>query len=159
MTLDFMCAGDMVAGLLMADPAAKFPATLETLEAGQVIKIPRATYMNYWSQSPEVMHRVQRANLNRMRSLHLLREAAAFPLEKKLAWTVVKYLKKTAANQQRTAVRFSRKDLSELVGTTTESVIRVLSLWKAENLVVVEDGTEYFESEALEQRYFGGARL
>jgi CRP-like cAMP-binding protein len=154
LTLDFVCAGEMVAGLLMADPHSKFLGTLECLEGGHVLKIPRSTYVNHWSSYPDILARVQQANLRRMRSLHHLREAAAFPLEKKLAWAVIRYLKKLTGSDSLIEIKFSRKDLSELIGTTTESMIRILSAWRKTDFVVLKDNIEYFDGVLIERAFF-----
>ena len=156
--LDFVCAGDMVAGLLMVEEHATFLGTLKALEPGHALKIPRQTYINYWATTPEAIRRLQLANLKRMRSLQDLREANSFTLEKRMAYTAINYLIKIGNVDGLIPVKFSRIELSELLNTTPESVIRVMSQWKKDNLLIFKNGLEFLDSAKLKEKYFTPAK-
>lgn len=152
--MDFVSPGGMVAGLLMAPSQSVYPVTVQSIERGQFLKIPKSTYKEFWSPNSEIMQRVQIANMERVQSLQNLREVQRLPLEQKIAWTLLKVFRSQADQDRLLKSVFSRADLGDAIGAASESIIRTFSLWTKEGLIRKRDGHEYIDLNKIQDRYF-----
>ena len=140
--MDFVKSGGLVAGLLMASEDSTYPVTLQSVNSGKFLKIPKVTYNNFWCQRPEIIRKFQNASMQRVQSSQILRDSQRFPLEQKVAWVLTKLLVDKDANGFQ-EIYFSRVDIADAVGAASESVIRVFSKWLKDGVVVVKDGGEF----------------
>lgn len=151
--MDFVTSGGMVAGLLMAADNCVYPVTVQSMNAGKFLKIPKATYNDFWCKSAEIMKKVQIANMERVRSLQTLREAQRLPLEQRVAWVLVKLLGKFSGNNNYLKVYFSRADIADAIGAAPESVIRVFSQWTKDGLIEIKNDEEFINLSTLKEKF------
>jgi CRP-like cAMP-binding protein len=148
--MDIVGPGGMVGGLLMTTPNSVFPVTAQATGPGQFLRIPRLTYTEFWLQHPEVIQRTQTANLERMQAIQSTRELQKYSLEEKLIQVL---LRLSACQNGHVLVSISRTDLSDMIGASVESVIRVFSKWEKEGFVQwSSDGKEMISKERLLER-------
>lgn len=152
--MDFVTSGGMVAGMLMADEESLYPVTIQSVNSGKFLKIPKSTYYNFWSHHAEIMKKVQLANMERVKSLQTMRESQRLPLEKRVAWALIKLLSESGKNDKFLKVYFSRADIADAVGAAPESVIRVFSKWTKEGLIKLENDEEFIDLQKINQNYF-----
>ena len=148
--MDFVKPGGLVAGLLMASDNTNYPVTVQSVNAGKFLKIPKLTYTNYWCQQTEIIKKFQNANLQRVQSIQTLRDSQRFPLEQKVAWVLIKLLVYKEANGYQ-KIYFSRVDIADAIGAASESVIRVFSKWLKDGVVVVRDGEEFIDLKKINE--------
>lgn len=152
--MDFVTPGGMIAGLLMAAEGAVYPVNVHSIKTGKFLKIPKSTYNKFWCHRPEIMKKVQIANMERVRSLQLLRESQRLPLEQKVAWVIVKLMADFREKEKFLKIYFTRVDIADAVGAAPESVIRVFGKWLKDGLILIRDNEEFADLEKLKQNYF-----
>lgn len=148
--MDFVKAGGLVAGLLMASENSTYPVTVQSVNAGKFLKIPKATYNNSWSSRPEIIKKFQNANMERVQSIQTLRDTQRLPLEQKVAWVLTKLLVDKEENGYQ-KIYFSRVDIADAVGAASESVIRVFSKWLKDGVIVQKNSEEYVDLKKLSE--------
>lgn len=147
--MDFVKSGGLIAGLLMASEESTYPVNVQSVKAGKFLKIPKITYSNSWCQRPEIMKKFQNANMERVQSIQILRDTQHLPLEKKVAWVLIKLLVDNVENENYLKIYFSRVDIADAVGAASESVIRVFSKWLKESVIIIRDGVEFVDLKKL----------
>jgi len=151
--MDFVTSGGIIAGLLMAADNAVYPVTVQSMNSGKFLKIPKSTYNNFWCKSAEIMKKVQIANMERVRSLQTLREAQRLPLEQRVAWVLIKLLGKFSEDNNYLKVYFSRTDIADAIGAAPESVIRVFSQWTKDGLIEIKNDEEFINLARIKEKF------
>jgi len=117
---------------------SSYPETAVALEDSEVISIPKADFLTLVSSHHDVASGFisllcQKVNEKEKQLLNLaynsIRQRTAEAL-----------LKVSALNKDQGKINISREDLSKIVGTASESVIRVLSEFKEEEIIEIESG-------------------
>lgn len=152
--IDFVSAGEIIAGLLMASEDSAYPVTVQSLTPSKFLKISKTTYNDLWGKSSEVMRRIQIASQERVLSLQTMCEAQRLPLEQRVAWIILRQLARFPESNNFLKVYFSRVDVADAVGAASESVIRVFSKWIKDGIIVTKDGEEFIDLGRLNQNYF-----
>lgn len=148
--MDFVKSGGLVAGLLMASENTTYPVSLQSVNSGKFLKIPKATYNNFWCQRPEIIKKFQNANMKRVQSIQTLRDSQRLPLEQKVAWVLTKLLVDKEENGFQ-KIYCSRVDIADAVGAASESVIRIFSKWLKDGVIVQKNGEEYIDLNKLNE--------
>jgi CRP-like cAMP-binding protein len=134
--IHFATAGDVIAALIMAQPHSKYLISAVAMGPSRFLKIPRQTYLNAWIQLPEVVVRVQNFLTMRMGQLHSQKILTKASLPTKLAFLLIEMLKRSKAQDDLVLpLPLTRKELADHLGTSVESVIRVMSEWSKIGLI------------------------
>ena len=147
---DIVGPNEIIAGLLMFGTTERYPVTLTAITNSELIAVPKETYRLYWSNNIKLIEKIQTQNQKRMLSMQELRNGQKFKVEKRIAWIIKFYFKKISISDSLVALTLSRQELSDLVGTTVESTIRVLSKWKKSGIVEVVDGRTIINTTKLD---------
>lgn len=134
-----------------------YEVTAETLEPAQVNFIKREDFLRYLTHDAEAcMHAAQQlsekdyAAQRDIRSLGLSQSAS-----EKLAKLVLDWCDKggdTTANGIRLKVLLTHEEVAQMIGTTRETVTRLLSNWKRRKIIDVKGATVLvLQKPALEQ--------
>ena len=108
----------------------------EALEPTELILIPRIEFQNMIFQNREVAAQfIKMLSKDIVEKEHELLGLAYDTLRKRTADNLIKLLD---ANQNNPKISVSRNDLASMVGTATESVIRILSEFKKDELIKIE---------------------
>lgn len=148
--MDFVKPSGLIAGLLMASETSTYPVTTQSVTTGKFLKIPKTTYNSFWCKRPEIMKKIQNANMQRMQSIQTLRDTQRLPLEQKVAWVLTKFQVDNSENEFQKII-FSRVDIADAIGAASESVIRIFSKWLKDGVVVVKDSDEIIDLKKLKQ--------
>ncbi|WP_258104296.1 response regulator [Marinoscillum sp. MHG1-6] len=109
----------------------------EALEPTEVILIPRLDFQNLIFQNREVSSQfIKMLSKDIVDKEHELIGLAYDTLRKRTADNLIKLLD---ANNGSATINISRNDLASMVGTATESVIRVLSEFKKDGLIKIDN--------------------
>jgi CRP-like cAMP-binding protein len=151
--LEIMGPGDPV-GALAAYEERAFPATAVALEATTLFSLPRQEFFAIIASNP-LLARGLLAGLTR-RMLELTRRLAdrAARVEYRMArlfLTLADRVGRSEEGRLHVRVVLSRQEIADMVGTTQETAIRVMSRWGKDGIVeTAEDGFVIPRRAALE---------
>ncbi len=132
-----------------------YPANAVAMEDSNVIKISRHNLLKIIDRFPNVMYDMA-ANLgDRIREFHdTLKNIALERVESRIAALLLKLADKTGEKMDKTILinmRLTKQDIAEMVGTTVETTIRVMSKFKKSGYITDKDGKILIKDlEALE---------
>ncbi|HKB70074.1 MAG TPA: Crp/Fnr family transcriptional regulator [Thermoanaerobaculia bacterium] len=138
--LEILGPGEPV-GAVAAFERKPFPATAVALEACGIVSIPEHQFFGLLEKRPEITRRLF-AGLT-MRLMNLNRHLADMlgSVEYRAARLFLTLAAKTGQKRDGTIfipVALSRQDIADLIGTTIETAIRVMSRWQKDGLVETE---------------------
>lgn len=140
--LDLFRPGDAVGALAVFDQRV-YPATATALEPSSVVRVPAREFFSVIEHHPAMVRSLLKGMVTR--TLELARRIAdqAESVEVRTARLFLTLGERTGGMQGAGLVLpfdLSRKDLAELIGTTVESAIRLMSRWQKEGTVLTEKG-------------------
>ncbi len=132
---DFVEPGQPVgAALITRDhQTSTYPVTVTAIAATEIFELPSAALVNAIADAPELREFFQRQFSERMRFIQLCREIQRWTVPHRVAFILLKKPKVIASGNM------TRKVLGQIAGTSTESVIRILSKWQEEGLIEVHE--------------------
>ncbi|NOT34137.1 MAG: Crp/Fnr family transcriptional regulator [Candidatus Eisenbacteria bacterium] len=139
MILEIFGVGEPV-GVVAVHNRMRYPATAIALEATTLLRVPARDYLDLVERHPE-LSRTLISDMTR-RYLTLTRklvESRSHPVEARIAQLFLSLAERMGESGEggtTIPMRLSRQEVAELVGTTVESAIRVLSRWGREGLLV-----------------------
>lgn len=95
-----------------------------------VMKVPIKKFMDLLTKQPTVSHRLLAALAKRLADAQDMRSHSQEPVEKRIANMLINLRKQHGA-----ALPYTRKEIAEMVGTTVETSIRVLSGWEKKGVI------------------------
>jgi len=124
--------------------------TCEALEDTQVLLIPKAEFLDIIARDRIVAHKfIKLLAQNLIEKEEQLLNLAYNSLRKRIANGLLQVNEKfKSSDNDRPKLEISREALAQIVGTATESLIRVLSDFKSEKLIEIVEGKIY----VLEER-------
>lgn len=134
--------GDYFGYLPLIDDSA-YNETAEALEDAEVYLIPKADFLQLLHSNRQVSMRfVQLLSNNLAQNEQRLLDLAYNSVRKRVAQALI-FLKDKygSGSQDKPSFAFSREDLANIAGTSTESAIRALSDFKDEKLVEIKGST------------------
>ncbi|MBZ0157787.1 MAG: Crp/Fnr family transcriptional regulator [Alphaproteobacteria bacterium] len=122
-----------------------YPANAVAMEDSEIIKISRVNLLKIIDRFPHIMYDITSSLGDRIREFHdTLKNIALERVEARIAALLVKLADKAGEklNQKDTVInmRLTKQDIAEMVGTTVETTIRVMSRFKKAGLVADESG-------------------
>lgn len=136
----FCQPGEFVGAGVMMNPSPRFPLTAIAVEDSGLLQIPRGRYVEIWQSDPTVARAVNLSIMGRVMEFQDDKVMAVTPVPQRIA----KFLLRTLDQQppqfgNRLNLRLARKDIAERVGTSVETVIRVLSQWTHSGWIETEE--------------------
>jgi CRP/FNR family transcriptional regulator, cyclic AMP receptor protein len=135
-------AGELI-GLPSILSGKPYEVTAEVLELARVNFIPRATFLRFLGANPKAVIQVAQlvteshyAGHEVIRSLGLSRSAS-----EKLARFLLGWSANHASGQDRLRIPLTHEEIGEMIGTTRETVTRLLTDFKKRNLLTVTGDT------------------
>jgi CRP-like cAMP-binding protein len=118
-----------------------YMASATTLEESVVCHIPRQTFFDISKNYPSISHCVM-TTLSKLleEAEERMTSLAQKPVRERLAESLLvldKLFKSESCQVKDAAINLSREDLANIVGTATETVIRLLSDFREENLISI----------------------
>ncbi len=116
-----------------------YPVTAETLENSEVCFIPKSNFLDILNESPDLTRLLLKEACAEMGEMtETITNLAQKPVRERLAVTLL-MLKETygldAVDNGEIEINLSREDLANIVGTATETLIRLLHDFKEESLI------------------------
>jgi len=124
-----------------------YPESAQALEESDVTFIPGEDFFNLVYNNRDVAKKfLQILTDNIAEQQNKLLDLAYSSVRKRVAEALI-HLKNKYSNKDTFALAFSREDLANVVGTSTESLIRTISDFKDEDLVEVKEGKIILKNE------------
>jgi CRP-like cAMP-binding protein len=137
-------SGEPVGAIAVYD-GIPYPAAAVAMEAVTLVRVPRAEYFHLLDRYPQfgraVMRELTRLSIALLRKLRDMRGQKVEMRIARLFLTLAKRMEPGKAENVVIALQLTRQEIAELVGTTVESAIRVLSRWGREGLVVTHESS------------------
>jgi CRP/FNR family transcriptional regulator len=128
--LSFFGPGEMF-GEVAVFENKPYPASARAVSATCLLGIKKADFLNFLAKYPTVSLRIIAIISGRLRDAqNRLRDLAGERVEQRLARMMLMLSDKLGAT-----LPFTRQDLSDMAGTTTETTIRTLSQWEDRGIV------------------------
>lgn len=118
-----------------------FPAAAVTLEPSGVITIPSREFFSLIEKRPEITRRLLAGLTLRLMSLNRRLADMTGSVEHRIGRLLATLAERLGQKSDRGVfipLALSRQDIADLVGTTVETAIRVMSRWQKEGLVETE---------------------
>jgi len=133
-------AGDIM-GYKALLSSERYTATAVALEDSSICFIPKDLFMSILQKDAALSFEMMRILSSELRKAELkITHLAQKPVRERLAETLL-FIKETyglEADGSTLNVRLSREEIANLVGTATESAIRLLSEFKKDNMIELE---------------------
>ncbi len=137
--LDILVPGEFF-GSLAVDAYDEYPETAEALTDTCILSIGADEFQRIMLLHPSVAVKVMLALSERLKKAHeTVRQLSAYPVEKRIAHALLQLGAKLGERQELGLLiqaPFSREDLADMTGTTTETASRVISQFQRDGLVV-----------------------
>lgn len=136
----FLLNGDIF-GAAVALNGGDYPLSAVALELSQVLQIPKDIFASSFLDHPKLGRALMGQITERMKQAHDDRIAVFDSTEKRIASFLVELLdriSRTYGPTTQLTVPLTRQDIADRVGTTVETVIRVLSLWSKKCLITTK---------------------
>ncbi len=117
-----------------------YPASAVCLEPTTLLAVPRRDYFDLLDRHPEfargIIRELTRLTIALTRKLEDMRGQRVETRIAQLFLTLAERMGRTTAEGIEIALPLSRQEIAEMVGTTVESAIRVMSRWGREGVIV-----------------------
>lgn len=141
--LEIMSPGDMFGGVAVLDKKP-FPATAQAMEQTTVIRISRQNLLGIMEKYPILKLETVKYFSDRLRDAHeTLKNIATERTERRIASLLLKLSKKAGgeeADYKKIGFPLTRQEISEMVGTTVETCIRIMSKFQKQGMVKSSGG-------------------
>jgi CRP-like cAMP-binding protein len=108
-----------------------YPASAQANVAGAVVAVPRTAFMTFLAGRPQVALSIIGVLVARLRDAHSrLKDLAVERVEQRLANALLMLSSKLGPT-----LPFTRQDIADMTGTTTETAIRTLSRFKERGII------------------------
>ncbi len=132
----FSSPGDVIAALIMAQPMATYPVSVISMGPSLILDIPKKTYQEVWTRNPQVVMRVQNLLFGRMSLLQDHKLLAKSPLNQKVAVLLLQLMERYSQDsEQILPIPLTRREIADSLGSTVESVIRIMSEWSQQGII------------------------
>lgn len=152
--LEILGAGEPV-GAVAAFESRPFPATAVALEPSGTISIPVREFFRLTEKRPEITRRLFAGLTMRLMALNRKLADMTGPVDYRIARLFATLAERIGRNQSGgifVPLHLSRQEIADLVGTTVETAIRVMTRWQKEGLVETErEGFRIRRIEALRE--------
>ncbi|MGE0761741.1 MAG: Crp/Fnr family transcriptional regulator [Bdellovibrionales bacterium] len=126
----FALPGDVIGALIMVQDKSTYPVSVIALGETVVLKIPRRTFQESWQKNQIAMRRVNALIYSRMTDFHDQKSMTKTPLPRKIARQIVSLIDRYGTDAGTILpIPLTRQEIADAVGSTVESVIRVMSSW------------------------------
>lgn len=156
--LEIFSAGDPF-GAVAAYEGRPFPASAVALEATDVLSITRADFFSLLSRHPEIARGLLLGLTRRLIELtQKLAQLSSAGVEYRVAALFLRMAEKMGRREGDRIVielALSRQDIADMVGTTIETAIRIMSRWSRDGLVTTERASFVIKDLASLERIVG----
>lgn len=152
-TMHFVTRGQIIGAVVAMQKGGRYPLSAYALEDSGVLSITGEYFTELMNQHPILGPRLVQQMSLRIHDLHADKASAKRTVSQRVAEFLLRKMREQPAGYgTRISIRLTRQDIANTVGSTVESVIRVLSQWTQQDWIITEDHRiEIKNPEALEK--------
>jgi len=136
----FCRTGGFIGAGIMLNPSPRYPLTAYAVEDSGLLVIPRKIYTEVWQAQPDVAKVINTSLMGRMMEFQEDKAMAVTAVPKRVAHFLLRTLDQQSIDMgNRLNLKLSRKDIADRIGTSVESVIRILSQWTQNGWILTEE--------------------
>jgi CRP/FNR family transcriptional regulator len=139
--LEILGAGDPV-GVVAAYEERNFPASAVTMDASTIISVPRQELFALLASNPALARGLMLGLTRRLMEMTRKLAERTSRVEYRIARLFLTLSERAGRREPSGVVvpiALSRQEIADLVGTTQETAIRIMSRWNKEGIVFTED--------------------
>lgn len=152
--LEILGPGDAV-GAVAAFERRAFPATAVAVEAARLVSIPEREFFSLLERSPDITRAMLGGLTMRLMMLQKRLADMTGAAESRAARIFITFAERMGIRETagvRVPLALSRQELADLLGTTLETAIRLMTRWQKEGVVMTDkDGFVIPDVEALRE--------
>lgn len=140
--LYFSTPGDVIAAFIMNRPDPVYPVTATAMGTSRFLKIPRVMYTTQWMSNMNLIMEIQKSLSTRMIQLQTHKSFSGSSIPQRIALLLLELSgKKTyqSLTIHELPIPLTRKEISDTLDVTVESVIRVMSQWSKQGIITSND--------------------
>ena len=153
MIMAVMSAGDVIGEVAVFD-GGPYPATAQGMGNGTILKISRRDFISLFKKYPSVALEIIGDLGRKLRgAMNVARELRGERVEGRIAMVLLKLARKLGTPVDGgvdLSIHFTRQDIADMVGSTIETTIRVISRFKKEGIVRDSKGKMTLDVKRLE---------
>lgn len=136
----FASPGDTVATLLMSSEKSVYPVTAVAMGPAQVITIPKRTFNALWTKDQVIMGKINAILFARFSEMQEQKIFVKAPLAIRLARQIVSLIERFSGDSGAVLpIPLTRQEFADAVGSSVESVIRIMSEWSQQGILKTSD--------------------
>ncbi len=138
--LNIFRSGEAVGEVALIDKEC-FPASASAQDDSFILEIPQESYVEIGRLHPELLYSTVRDLNQRVRAMtQRIHELSGGSVEERLAqfFLNLSRLGKTVGDSIQLPCPMSRQELADIIGVRIETVIRVMSRWQKEEIVITQ---------------------
>lgn len=126
----FASPGDPIAGLVMMKPGSLYPVSAGSIGRSMALRLPRETWVREWASNALLQQRISQSIFDRMNRMQDEKALQRHPLAVRVAALLVTLLDRYSSESDTILpIPITRQEIADSVGSTVESVIRLMSDW------------------------------
>lgn len=147
----FLRQGDFAGAGIMNQAQSRYPVTAIAHEDLGLLKISRENYLKHWEVKPHIAKVINQHLMQRMMEFQNNKSLQTATVPQRVASFLLRTLEQQPHDFGKTiSIPLTRRDIAEHVGTSVETVIRILSEWTQKKWIhTVDQHIEILNEEAL----------
>ena len=138
--LYFSTPGDAIAAFILTQQNPKYPLSSISMGPSRALKIPKKNYLEVWMRKPELLLTIQSLLSLRMANLQNQKALSRSSLQSKIATLLIDLIEKQPSTDCQTiSLPLTRKEIADAVGSSVESIIRIMSEWSKKEFISTVD--------------------
>ncbi len=136
----FSAPGDVIAAFVMAQKNPVYPVSVTAMGPSRYLSIPRNNYLTTWKNYSNLIMNIQNLLASRMNQLQNQKALSKANLQIRLASLLMTLVaEKNLEKELIIPIPLTRKEISDSLEVTVESVIRLMSDWSKRELITTTD--------------------
>lgn len=140
--LYFSTPGDVIGAFIMNRPDPVYPVSTTAMGTSRFLKIPRSTYISQWMTNASLLGEIQKSLSTRMMHLQAHKSFSGSAIPQRIAMLLLELSGRKNVQPltlREVPIPLTRKEISDTLDVTVESVIRVMSQWQKQNVISSTD--------------------
>jgi len=155
--MNFFGRNRILGAPLMKSETSVYPLTAIALEESGLVKIARKTFCEAWLKNDVLALELDRQIIETLQAFQKSKAMNRSSVENRVADLLLRlHSSQPKELGDRIMIRLTRQDIADAVGSTVESVIRVLSKWTKENVIVTVDHRVELKNISRLNEFLGG---
>lgn len=138
--MHFSGKGEALGIMSLMSGATQFPFGAVAMDTARFLVIPKENFQNEWIRESVLMQRFQQELQARIFKSYDDKRIHKLPLQQKVSNLLVYLLEHKSKSEKAIDIPITRREIAAYVGSTVESVIRLMSEWSSKGWIKTDEG-------------------